>query len=153
GNAKSGNSAKQQLQKINLVGVTGAAGTKVTVDAVKSPSGDGFANVGEVVATSVDLDAVFIDGDLGRVLAGDAVTSTSGLKGLTVRSLGHFGTGTGALDLHTQVQGKLAFLRVKGNIEQAQVEVEGGPDGDLGPVNIGGSLYGGDSDLSGRILA
>src|SRR5262249_1078392 len=96
GDAKSGNAAKQQLQKIILKDVAGAAGTKITVKATKANGGDGFANVGEINADFLDLDAVFIQGDLGRIRAGHGNSATSGLKGLTVQSLGLFGLNTGA---------------------------------------------------------
>src|SRR5262249_23710782 len=81
--------SKQQFQKIRLAGVAGAAGTSITTLASRTPGGgDGFAALGEIDASGLDLGAVVIGGDLGRVLAGDATTETPGLKALTVLSLG-----------------------------------------------------------------
>ena len=74
----------------NAVVVATGDGTQNTT----APSDDfGFANVGRVKA-GVDLAAVVIDGDLGRIDAGDAVTSTPGLGSLRVQSLGALGTTT-----------------------------------------------------------
>ena len=150
------NSTKQQLRTIKLTGFgAAAAGTSITTVATRGPltGGDGFAALGQVDATGIDLGGVTIDGDLGRVLAGDATTSTSGLTGLTVHSLGRFGTSTGAPDLRTVIQGKLGFLKIKSDVREASVSVEGAADGRLGSVSIGGSLIGGGGNFSGRIIS
>jgi len=147
---------KQTVSKIDLTSVAGAAqGVGITTSAVRSlvNGGDGFATLGHIDATGIDLGAVTIDGDLGRVRAGDATTSTSGLKGLTVRSLGRFGTNTGAPDLDSVIQGKLGFLIVKSDIKEASVVALGGVDGRIGSVTIGGSLLGGAATASGRIVS
>ena len=94
-----------------------------------------------------------IGGDLGRILAGDATTATSGLKGLTVQSLGRFGTSTGAPDLISVVQGKLDFLKVKSDSNGAIINVQGGADGRIGSMYLGGSLIGGAAVGSGRIFS
>jgi hypothetical protein len=155
GNVNGSNAVKQQLRVVDLVGVAGAAGTAITTSAVRSPvtGGDGFAALGQIDATGIDLGAVTIDGDLGRVLAGDATTATTGLAGLTALSLGRFGTSTGAADLHTVVQGKLGNLTVKSDVKEAWVEAKGGPDGRIGAVSIGGSLLGGTASPSGCIAS
>src|SRR5207244_4353494 len=111
--------------------------------------GDGFAAVGQIDATGLDVGAVSIDGDLGRVIAGDAVTTTSGLKGLTVQSMGRYGTTTGAGNLHSIIQGKLDSLTVKTDLNGVYVEVQGGNDGKIGAVQIGGSIIGGMANSSG----
>ena len=149
------NATKEGLLKINLMGVTGAAGTSVTTTAVRSLTngGDGFATLGELLALNLDLGVVNLDGDLGRVLAGDAITATAGLKALTVQSLGRYGLGTGATDLHTVVTGRLGALTVKGDVVEAFVDIQGGVDGDLGTVTINGSLLGGMALNSGRLHA
>jgi hypothetical protein len=150
------NTTKQTLSMIALAPIGVAVqGVSITTSAIRSPvnGGDGFATVGHIDATGFDLGAVKIDGDLGRIRAGDATTSTSGLKGLTVLSLGRFGTNTGAPNLDTVVQGKLDFLTVKSDIKEASVEAQGGLDGRIGSVNIGGSLIGGANTNSGRIAS
>src|SRR5262245_32471483 len=149
------NVAKEALWKINLAGVGGMAGTSVTTSAIQSLThgGDGFANLGELTATNLDLAAVVVDGDLGRVIAGDSDAVTTGLPGLTAQSLGRFGTTTGAMNLASSVNGKVGSLTIKGDVKEASFKVTGGAFGDLGPVLVGGSLLGGGSLLSGLISA
>jgi hypothetical protein len=158
GSVDGSNALPQRLERINLglaVVPAEVAGVNITTTATRSPAtgGDGLATLGHILATGIDLGAVTIDGDLGRVVAGDAVTATAGLKGLTAQSLGSYGTFTGAPDLHTQIQGRLDFLRSKSDVQGEFVDVQGGVDGDIGPVNIGGSLLGGVTVNSGRISA
>lgn len=171
-----GTGTKQQLQRIDLTGVASAAGTTLTTSAVRSPvnGGDGFAHVGEIEATGLDLGAVGIDGDLGRILAGDLTPTTAGLKGLTVLSLGRHGTATGAFNLNSAIQGNLSFLQVKTDIKEASLLVQGscgsvtiggsliggagssdgfiGSGGSMGAVRVGGSVQGGDAEYSGSIF-
>lgn len=149
------NATPQQLQTINLVGVAGAAGTTITTTAVRSgvTGGDGVAALGQIDATGLDLGIVTLDGDLGRILAGDGNTATAGLAGLSVRSMGRYGTFTGAADLNSAIQGKLPSLKVKGDMQEAFVEVIGGANGSVGTVTIGGSMIGGSAANSGRVHA
>src|SRR5262249_19953665 len=125
--AVNGNTAvKEQLRRIDLTSIPVASiGVGITVNAVRSPinGGDGFAAVGEVDATGIDLGPVKIDGDLGRILAGDGTTSTRGLAALTAQSIGRYGTSTGAADLHTHIQGKLGALTVRGDVNDANIQV------------------------------
>ena len=73
-----------QLQFIDLTGLAAAPdGTGITITAALqdidhngSKDGDGFVNVGQINATAHDLGAVSIKGDLGRIDAGDATTTT-----------------------------------------------------------------------------
>ncbi len=155
GTVDGNNATKQQLLSINLLEAVGVQGTNITSVAVRSAArgGDGFAAVGEIVGLGFDLGTVTIDGDLGRVMAGDQTAATPGLAGLTVHSLGRFGTSTGASALDSNVQGKLTALKVKTDIRTASVNVTGGIDAQIGTVTIGGSLLGGDVPNSGRIYA
>lgn len=154
GEVAGSNTIRQQLQRIDLT-AAGApvAGTTIKTVAVRSRTtgGDGFAAVGEIVATGVDLASVTIDGDLGRIVAGDGMTRTTGLRALSVHSLGRFGASTGAASLKTTINGALGSLRVTGDMREAIVEVVGESDGRLGTVMIGGSLIGGDDYQSGLI--
>ncbi|HJZ93151.1 MAG TPA: hypothetical protein VKE40_19900 [Gemmataceae bacterium] len=156
GTADSGNSTGQQLRRIDLTGLGATAtGVGITTTAARSSAtgGDGFAAVGQINATGIDLGAVTIDGDLGRIVAGDDAIATTGLKGLTALSLGRYGTSTGAPDLVTAIQGRLDFLRLKSDLIDARVTIQGGDDGDIGSITIGSSLLGGATDFSGRIDA
>ena len=80
GTVNGSNAGKQQLRSINLASLPAAAGTTITTTAVRSATtgGDGFAALGQINATGRDISTVTIDGDLGRILAGDAVGTTQG---------------------------------------------------------------------------
>jgi hypothetical protein len=155
GSVNGSNASPQQLRRIDLSMIPAAAGTSVTTTATRSSvhGGDGFANLGELFAFGNDLGAVSIDGDLGRVLAGNGTTTTPGLAALTAQSIGRFGTSTGATNLNSLIVGRLGALTVKSDVVGAWIEVAGGADGDIGPVSIGGSLRGDFNDNSGRIHA
>lgn len=143
-----------QLQKIDLT-VAGlkvpAGGASITVTVTPKLPGDGFANIGYINATGLDLGAVTIRGDLGAIDAGDAVTKTAGLKGLTVQSYGVLGLTTGAPDLQSDIVGAVSKLTVKEDMKGARLEVSGGKDGKLPSVTITGSLLGASLDRSGAI--
>ncbi|HEX3151618.1 MAG TPA: hypothetical protein VHR66_26325 [Gemmataceae bacterium] len=150
-----GSGGPQQLQTINLTSLgVGANGLSIKTSAVRGKlGGDGIAALGQIDATGIDLRSVVIDGDLGRIIAGDATTTTPGLKTLTARSLGRFGTSTGAPNLNTVIQGKLGVLNVKTDIVGAFIDVQGGNDGDIGRIALGGSLIGGTAGQLGSIRA
>jgi hypothetical protein len=150
----------QQLKQIFLQSAD-FSGANLTVSVVKKPGGDGLANVGEII-TGRDLGAVSINGDLGDILCGDAITDTGfGLKSLTVRSMGRFfgstggGVGNGDNTLESHVFGTLGKLVVKGDVENSWLHVTGnmGDDmhGIIGSVSIGGSLIGGSTRRAGGI--
>jgi hypothetical protein len=141
GNVNGSNTTPQQLRGIGLRSLgSAAAGTAITVTATRSPvhGGDGFAAVGQIDSTDIDLGTIRIDGDLGRIRAGDSDPARPALRGLRVQSLGRFGLGTGAIDLRSRVSGRLGSLTVRSDIHGVIVEVYG----DLGPVAVGGSLVG-----------
>jgi hypothetical protein len=154
-NSPFANTGPQQLQLLNLTSPQ-FQGANLSVTAVRSAvhGGDGFVNIGEIQAIEVDLGAVTVQGDLGKILAGDGNTKTPGLSSLTVQSLGRFGTTTGAPDLASSIQGSLGTLTVKSDIDQALFEVAGGADGTIGQVVVGGSLLGGSAGIqAGSVLA
>jgi hypothetical protein len=132
------NTTKQQLQTIDLTALP--AGLSVTVTAKSANGGDGKVNVGFVNADGKDEGNLTIGGDLGRVIAGDAMTKTRGLAALTVGSLGVQGIATQEAggDLNSQIAGALGKLSVTGDVNAAFVSV----NGSIGPVQIGGSLLG-----------
>jgi len=155
GTVNGNNALKQQLRRINLAPFASADGTDITTVATRSVvGGDGFAAVGEINARQRDLGMVTIDGDLGRVLAGNAVTDSFGIGQLIVQSMGRFGKTTGAADLHSQIVGPVDLLSVKTDIKGAFVEVIGGVkgvDGRISNVAVGGSIIGGTLKDSGRV--
>src|SRR5436190_6870441 len=130
---------KEQLQRIDLQGIATAAGTDIKVTATRNAAhgGDGMAATGEIVATGVSLGAVNLDGDLGRILS-------DSIKSLTTQSIGRYGMTTGAVDLHTQIFGKVETLTVKGDVTGAYVDVRfGGPVApEIGTLAINGSVIG-----------
>jgi hypothetical protein len=149
GTVDGGNTTKQQLEELNL-GVLGqpANGLAVTMSAVRSMvnGGDGFAALGHVAANGIDLGFVVVDGDLGRIVAGDGVAATTGVTSLKTHSMGRYSTSTGAADLESTIAGKLGSLVVKSDIRNAYVKA-----GSFGAVTIGGSLIGGAAPNSGRL--
>lgn len=155
GGAINGNtSAKEQLQRIDLTSVSAtAAGTSISLISNRGAAigSDGFAAVGEIIASGIDLGTVKVDGDLGRVLAGDNILTTPGLKALTAQSIGRYGTSTGAADMLTQIQGRLGALSVKSDVNDAEIDVQGGSAGSIGILNIGGSVIGGSGPSAGII--
>jgi hypothetical protein len=148
-NVSGSNAVEQQLDLIDLASLTATAGTNITVKATPSPvnGGDGFADVGEINATGINLGVVNIGGDLGKILAGNGSTTTPGLSALTVQSMGQYGVLTGATDLLSVITGSLTNLTVKSDVTNAEITASGS----IGSVYIGGSLIGGTNDNSGSI--
>src|SRR5262245_56092140 len=154
GSVDQSNSTKQQLRTINLTGFgVAAAGTSINAVAAHSPvtGGDGQVNVGFINSTGIDLGAVNIGGDLGRILAGDNDAAVPALKSLTVRSMGRFGTDTQAPGgkLESDLAGALGTLAVKTDVIGAFVNA----NGPIGSVIISGSLKGGSAVNSGSVVS
>ncbi len=145
-------SGPQQLRVIDLSG-TAFTGANLTITVAHRAGGDGFANLGYIKASGVNLGTVTVPGDLGKIVAGNG-TGTA-LKTLSVHSLGVFGTSTGAPDLTSLITGALGALRVAGDVKEAVLQVSGlgghNSDGKLGSVTIGGSLIGGAGNSNGGI--
>lgn len=125
------------------------AGTSFSLSAKKAGAGDGSVSVGEIRA-DVDLGAVSIKGDLGRISAGDANVATPGVASLSVASLGRYGTSTGAPSLASLVIGAVPTFAVGGDVVETQVTIQ---SGGIGTLSIGGSLVGGAEDQSGSFDA
>jgi hypothetical protein len=134
------NTTPQQLQTIDLTGLTGVLSVTVKATTVV---GDGKVDVGWVNATGKDVGTVTISGDLGRVTAGDATTKTPGLRALNVGSLGVRDpavTQEPGGNLLSVVNGSIGSLTVAGAVHWASVSATGGADGKIGLVKIGGDL-------------
>jgi hypothetical protein len=139
------------------------------ISIVKGASDDTqFVNIGFINALGVDLGKVTVDGDLGRILAGDANSKTASVTKLTVGSIGVQGLNTqdpgGSLD--SRFVGRLGSLSVTGDIKEASLTALGidpDPDpnvssaidgrGDIGNIFIGGNLIGGAADRTAYIYA
>jgi hypothetical protein len=153
GSVDGSNATKQQLRTLDITKLGEVAkGVNITTVATvsKLTGGDGFAALGQIDAAGIDLGTVRIDGDLGRILAGDADTKTTGVAGLFVHSMGRFGTATGAANIQSVIQGKLSTFRAKTDMA-GFIDVQGGVDGTIGSIVIGGSMVGSAVANSGRI--
>lgn len=145
----------QQLKVIDFSNDDGEFdGVNLTVTAVRGPQGgDGRVNIGHLNSAGNDLGVVVIDGDLGKVNAGDLI-GTAAIKSITVGSLGVNGTVTGAPDLNSAIFGLVGKLTVLGDVRGASIDVRNamvGGAGSIGALKIGGSLVGGDIDDSGNL--
>src|SRR5262249_22896508 len=134
-----------QLQELDLSSATWGnkfAGANINISATKlGPEGDGFVNVGWINALGINVGAVTVKGDLGVIDAGAANTTTPGLAGLTVQSLGRLGTTTGAPanadgTLESDVIGPLGTLSVKSDVVGAFLFVSGFGNATIGDVTI-----------------
>jgi hypothetical protein len=114
--------------------------------------GDGFVNIGQINGGTHDLGRVSVDGDLGRIVCGDSEPGKPALKSLTVQSLGRLGTSTGSPDLVTTISGAVPKILIKGDLAGAQIMIPETEDtGDVGSINVGGSILGGDQLFSGSM--
>jgi hypothetical protein len=121
------------------------------VEAAKDAGGDGFVNVGHIDAAGIDLGRVEIDGDLGRIDAGD---SAQGSRAISTSKSNRWvpsifpprqqaarssqtPEATSALSLYTVTS----------------VERSSWISGDLGKCDIEGSVIGSAAALSGSIAA
>jgi hypothetical protein len=141
-----------QLQLLDLTDAS-FQGASISVKVAKAGGGDGLVNIGRIDATSRDLGSVTIPGDLAVLDAGDGNTADGAVKSLAVRSMGRYGLATqgAAADLQSNLPGGIGALKVAGDVEDVFILVTGGSNGRIGTVSIGGSLVGGDADLSGRV--
>ena len=165
-----GSSTPGQLQLIDLTSVQNAmySGLGVSVTANRThPRGDGYAAVGYIDAAGLDLGAVNIGGDLGRIDAGVApqgghASKTPAVRSLTVQSIGEFGAGTqeSGGSLQSDFSGQVNSITVHGDVVNAYLRIVGEKNaattaadhGALGSLTIGGSLIGSAGIDSGHVL-
>jgi hypothetical protein len=141
-----GGGSSGQLATLNLTAAN-FGGASIIFAVTKKAGGDGLAHVGFINAPGVDLNVVMVKGDLGRITAGDAISSgDSGLNLLSARTMGALGLRTqgGVGDLSSAVSGKLGALKVAGDFADAVLVVSAAnpADGQIGSVFIGGDLTG-----------
>ncbi len=149
-----------RVQRINL-SAGGFDGANITVTTVRGAGGDGLADIGWIDSTGHDLGMVRIVGDLGRIHAGDADSTTTGVKSLEVSSMGVRRTDTQQAggNLESHIVGALGALTVRGSFDNAHLQVTGTDPsvtddeyGKIGQITIGGSIIGGMFDHSGEIF-
>jgi hypothetical protein len=160
--------AGQELQELRLNDLPNVfKGANISI--VKGTLDDSqLVNVGFINAEGIDLGKLTIDGDLGRIIAGDNNSSTLATKKLIVGSLGVQGLNTQAAggDLASKFRGRLGSLAVGGDFKDASLLVLGvdpDPDeivntkadarGSIGNIVIDGNLIGGADAKSGSIYA
>lgn len=166
-----GVSGGRQLASVNL-SAPEFAGTSLRIKVeAGGVRGDGIVNVGQIV-TPHDLAWVTVEGDLGRIRAGDANLTTPGVASLATSWIGAWGTVTGSSDTVSMIQGPLPTLRVSHDLwgarfivggRAADVEIggtvfgrnarDGFEAGSIGIIRVGGSVRGNVADDSGRILS
>ncbi len=119
-------------------------GANITITAKRTTAGgNGFVNLGFLDANGVDLGAVSLAGDLGRIAAGTVGgdVKVPGVKSLAVQSIGMLGSSTQTAGGNTDsiLEGALPKLTVKGDL-RATLTLNGATDGKLGAATIGGSF-------------
>ncbi|HET6407556.1 MAG TPA: hypothetical protein VFG14_06720 [Chthoniobacteraceae bacterium] len=130
-------------------------GAKITVT-VDQPVGDGYADVGHLIATGIDLKQAAVDGDLVRIDVGDGNFKTPAVGLLQAAQFG-FHTAVEALapNFISQVTGRIKVLDI-GNWADASIQVLGGTTektgkfGSIGRATIG-SVTGGGETGSGSL--
>ncbi len=132
-----------QLTLLDLTSATwgqefNGANLTITVSKVGA-AGDGTVNVGFINGTGIDLGAVSVEGDLGKIVAGTNSAKVAAVKSLSAHSLGKQDTNTGAPDLQNVLNGSLGALKVSGDVKRAVVSATA-----IGPVTIGGTLFSGE---------
>jgi hypothetical protein len=148
------NTGSQQLQTIDVTSLAfNGIGIKLSVK--RAGAGDGLANLGYINSTNFDLGAISVQGDLGRIDAGNVGTSAPALKSISVQSIGQFGITTQASGgtLDSNITGALGPFAVKSDIIGAWIQVTGGAAGKIKSVTVGGSLLSLDADHTGEISA
>ncbi|MBI3469633.1 MAG: hypothetical protein HY000_42075 [Planctomycetes bacterium] len=140
----------QQLRRIDLTALGGAAqGISVTV-AAEQAGGDGLVHVGAFMSGGLDVGTIDIEGDLGRIVAGDGNAATTGLQSLIAQSFGAMGTSTQGPggSFVSSVNGRVESFKTVGDFDCARLEVAGS----FGLLHVGGSLVGRSSDYTGMVL-
>ncbi|MGV3531680.1 MAG: hypothetical protein ACO1QR_04865, partial [Chthoniobacteraceae bacterium] len=148
-----GTEGAQQLREIDL---TGEGLGKVSMTMVVTGEGDGMADVGFLNAAGTDLGKVILDGDLGRIVAGDDVAKNGAAKMLVIESLGVRGLDTQAPggSLESVLTGGAKQIFIRGDMHDASLTIHGGAEakhGKVGSLVIEGFLRGGTANSSGHI--
>lgn len=136
----------ESLLKMNLTGKPKFLGANISVMA--SGPGDGLAAVGFIDATDLNLGSVVVDGDLGRISVGNALTNTPALHSLKADSMGIYGLATqgGSGSLSSSFNGAVGSIKILHDVKEASLST-----GSLMKIEIGGDLIGTATGFSGSI--
>jgi hypothetical protein len=143
-----------QLALVVLSGEPEFAGANLSITA-KRPAGitgaAALVHVGYINATGVDLGKMLVQGDVGRIDAGDDLTPERGVVSLTAQSLGRFGLSTQLPGGSSQsdIIGALKSLKLADGMRDATLSVSG----DIGTVAIKGDVLGSAIRSDGNIRA
>ena len=154
----------RQLVLLSLLNIGGFAGASISIVAEPQPgfpgATDGLVHVGEIRAAQrvggeldwigLDLGTVTVEGDLGKIVAGDNV-STTALRKLDVRSLGTRGTATNGSDIASEILGPVGMVLVRGDVG-GQLKLVGQEFGNIGSLTIEGALRGGSIGGTGSVI-
>jgi hypothetical protein len=141
----------QQLQRIDVSGVTDVEGSNISVKVLRGAAGDGVAHIGEIIATGRDLGVVKTKGDVGKIVAGNDSLPAPAIKSLTIGSYGMLDgtTQPGGSNQSSPISGDVTKLTILGDMSGGAINV----NGDIVSLKIGGSIIGGPFGSDGRILA
>ncbi|MEO8352091.1 MAG: Calx-beta domain-containing protein, partial [Chthoniobacteraceae bacterium] len=123
---------------------------------------DGLVDVGYIQAgipqgglfqifNNSDLGTVKVEGDLGKIVAGDQIASSRAIKVLSVVSHGERRLETGAPDNVSLALGGVTTLKTKGDL-QGTFQAVGSYRGDINHLKIGGALRGDERSDSGQVF-
>ena len=124
----------QEIQRIDLSSMPTFQGAALTV-AVTSKKGDGHADVGEFIATGLDLASLTVDGNLSAISAGDSNLLTPGIGVLKVGSFSGRDWGQG-LPISNVVGGGTNSFQVLGDASDDVISFEG----TVGQILVSGSM-------------
>jgi len=150
------------------VSITATPSTDLDAAGVTTKLGDGFVNVGEIIAgtvsggnivSTISLTSVTVHGDLGQIVVGSGTaTKGPGLVSLNVQSMGEFGTSTGANATTSRFINGVDSIYVAHDVNGVELRADLStaatvPDATIGSIFIGGSLIGGTTADTGEIAA
>src|SRR5262249_25014500 len=131
------NSAKQQLQAIDVSTAAGVDATDITMKVIKAGGGDGLAALGRILFGTHNLGIVSLKGDLGQIDGGGGIAGTPAIKVLKADTLGFYGVSVNAGgNFDSEIDGGVGALKINGDVQRILLNVSG----NIGPVKIGGSL-------------
>ncbi|MEO8352620.1 MAG: integrin alpha, partial [Chthoniobacteraceae bacterium] len=131
--------------------------TKLVISSKAKDGGDGMVDVGVINAGGMSLKSVKVDGDLGKIDAGEGVEGKTAFKKLSANSIG-FSASPGA---ESNINGKVGVLKIKHDVKGVMNVTAGLPE-DAGlsgavvqainKVVIGGDIDGSDGGAKAGLL-
>ncbi len=110
------------------------SGANITISVKKGKTGDGYADVGAINATGIDLGNVTIRGDLGSIDAGDGDFVKPGLNKLDVYRFGRAAGGPAVPS--SDIVGRIGSLVVRDEFDNATINVNGAATEGIGSISV-----------------